>query len=82
MKRTSANPASTYTDFGCSFETFTNDEFLEMETLGPLTKVQPGQAVEHVERWGLFRGVRPAELTDEELTRVLTPLLDTLGKNR
>lgn len=82
VKRATANPASNYTDFGCSFETFTNNEFLEMETLGPMTKVQPGQTVEHVERWGLFRNVKPSAVTDEELTRVLTPLLDAVGRNR
>jgi hypothetical protein len=82
VKRTSANPASTYTDFGCSFETFTNNEFLEMETLGPMTKVQPGQTVEHVERWGLFKNVKPSALTDDELTRAIAPLLDAVGRNR
>ena len=30
--------SKTYPDFGCSFETFTNADFLEMETLGPMTK--------------------------------------------
>ena len=75
VKRAAADPAKTYTDFGCSFETFTNNEFLEMETLGPITKVPPGRTVEHTERWGLFRNVQPAALTDEELTRALAPLL-------
>ena len=75
IKRTTADPAKPYTDFGCSFETFTNDEFLEMETLGPLTKVQPGQSVSHTEHWGLFRNVKPAALSDEELQRVVVPLL-------
>ena len=77
IKRAVADPGRTYTDFGCSFETFTNNEFLEVETLGPMTKVLPEQTVEHVERWGLFRGVKPAQFTDEELTHILTPLLET-----
>jgi hypothetical protein len=34
VKRAKADPAKTYPDFGCSFETFTNNEFLEIETLG------------------------------------------------
>src|SRR5438477_8595363 len=33
VKRSNADPAKTYPDFGCSFETFTNSEFLEIETL-------------------------------------------------
>ena len=75
VKRANADAAKTYPDFGCSFETFTNNEFLEIETLGPMTKVQPEHTVEQVEQWGLYRNVRPAAITDEELTRVLTPLL-------
>jgi len=75
VKRAKADPTKTYTDFGCSFETFTNNEFLEIETLGPMTKVQPEQTVEQVEHWGLYRNVKPAAITDDELTRALEPLL-------
>ena len=75
VKRTKADPAKTYPDFGCSFETFTNNDFLEIETLGPMTKVQPEQTVEQVEHWGLYKNVKPAAITDEELTRVLGPIL-------
>ena len=75
VKRTKADPAKTYTDFGCSFETFTNNEFLEIETLGPMTKVQPAQTVEQVEHWGLYKSVKPNAISDDELTRVLTPIL-------
>jgi hypothetical protein len=46
-----------YPDMGVSVETFTNDEMLEVETLGPLTRLQPGATVEHVEHWFLFRDV-------------------------
>ena len=79
LKHTKAEPEKTYPDFGCSFETFTNNEFLEIETLGPMTDVQPRQTVEHAEHWALFRDVRPNALTDEELDRVLAPLLRTVG---
>jgi hypothetical protein len=79
VKRTKADPSKTYPDFGCSFETFTNNEFLEIETLGPMTQLGPGQTVEHVERWALFRDVKPASLKDEELDRVLLPLIKMVG---
>jgi hypothetical protein len=75
LKRAQADPSKTYPDFGCAFETFTNNEFLEMETLGPLTRVLPGQTVEQTEHWMLFRHVQLPELTDEALTKVLEPLL-------
>lgn len=75
LKQTSADPARTYPDFGCSFETFTNAEMLEMETLGPMTKVQPGKAAEHVERWSLHKNVRVSEWTDAELDNAIGRLL-------
>jgi len=79
VKRTKADPSQVYTDFGCSFETFTNNEFLEVETLGPMTKVQPGQTVELVENWALFRNAKLAEITDEELDRVVLPFVKSAG---
>ena len=82
VKRTKPDPSRTYTDFGCSFETFTNNEFLEIETLGPLTKVLPGQSVEHIEHWALYRNVKPSQLDDDELTRVLLPLVQAVGSGR
>jgi hypothetical protein len=78
IKRTKPDLSKPYPDFGCSFETFTNQDFLEVETLGPLTKLAPGQTVELVEGWGLFRNVKGPELTDEELDRALLPLLRSL----
>jgi len=75
VKRASADLAKAYSDFGCSFETFTNNEFLELETLGPLTKVQPGQTVEQVEHWSLHRNVKLPVLTDEDIDREILPLL-------
>jgi hypothetical protein len=71
VKRYDADASKTYPDFGASYETFTNEGFLELETLGPLEDVAPGGMVEHVERWSLHRGVRVAEWTDAELDRVL-----------
>jgi len=82
VKRTKADPSKTYPDFGCSFETFTNQDFLEVETLGPMTKIAPGQILELVEYWGLFRNVKPTALTDEELDRILLPVLRSVGSTQ
>jgi hypothetical protein len=30
---------------------------IELETLGPLTKLQPGASTTHVEHWGVFDGL-------------------------
>jgi len=51
---------ATYPDFGCSVETFTNADMLEVETLGPMTALEPGEAVEHIENWFLFKEVSVA----------------------
>ncbi len=75
IKRATADPSKTYTDFGCSFETFTNNDFLEMETLGPVSKVQPGQTVEQVEHWSLHRNVHVPAVTDEDVDRAILPLV-------
>jgi hypothetical protein len=54
VKQALCGPDARYPDFGCNVEVFTNAEMLELETLGPITLVQPGSSVEHVERWFLF----------------------------
>jgi hypothetical protein len=46
-----------YPDYGCNFEVFTNPDFLELETLGPIVRLQPGESTRHTEAWTLFRGV-------------------------
>jgi hypothetical protein len=68
-------PVSAYPDYGCSFETFTNAEFLEQETLAPLVKLEAGQTAAHTERWGLYANVRVNDWTDAELDRVVEPLV-------
>jgi hypothetical protein len=75
VKQTSADPAKTYPDFGCSFETFTNNLFLEIETLGPLARVPAGAVAEHAERWSLHKNVAIPKIDDATLDRVLAPLV-------
>lgn len=53
-------PGAVYPDLGCCVELFTDARFLEVETLGPLVNLEPGEATEHIEHWFLFRGVPPA----------------------
>ena len=75
IKRVEADPKHTYPDLGASFETFTNADFLEQETLGPMTKLAPGASLEHIERWTLHKNVHIREWNDGELDRVLLPLV-------
>lgn len=75
IKRYTADTSKRYPDDGCSFETFTNADFLELETVGPLRTLRPGETAEHVEHWTLHKNVKFSSLTDAELDRVLLPLL-------
>lgn len=56
-----------YPDYNCSYESYTDARFLEMETLGPLTLLAPGEAIEHIETWYLYDNVeKPANENDIE----------------
>jgi hypothetical protein len=61
-----------YPDFGSTVETFTNADMLEVETLGPLVRLEPGAAVEHMEDWFLFAGV-PMPQNDADVDRDVLP---------
>jgi len=76
LKTYAADRAAVYPDFGCSFETFANGEFLELETLGPLKRVAPGEWIEHTEHWSLHRNIALSELSDDELDRAVAPLVE------
>jgi hypothetical protein len=75
IKRTDNDPAKVYPDRGCSFETFTRDDMLEIETLGHMQRVEPGRYAEHVERWSLHRNVRLKDFSEQEIDRVILPLI-------
>ena len=75
IKQTTADPSKQYPDFGCSFETFTDNQFLEIETVGPLQHVNRGGSVEHTEHWSLHRNVSIPSWTDANIDRVVLPLL-------
>lgn len=42
-----------YPDFGCTVESYTNDRMIELETVGPLTRLKPEEELEHIEEWKL-----------------------------
>ncbi len=52
-KRFQPQPGLPHADHGCNVEIYCNNGFLELETLGPLTSLAPGQSVEHIETWEL-----------------------------
>lgn len=44
-------PGGDYPDRGAIAQVYLNDEFCELESLGPLTRLEPGGEVVHSERW-------------------------------
>lgn len=54
-----------YPDYGCNCETYANHRFIELETLGPLTDLQPGGSVTLVEEWEVMEGLEQPFLSPE-----------------
>jgi hypothetical protein len=54
VKRATFDPQGAYCDFNSSSECFCNEEFIELETLAPLTELRPGASVTHDETWELY----------------------------
>ncbi len=74
IKRSQAEPNADYPDFQCSFEMFTNGDFLELETLGQLLSIAAEATTEHEETWSLHRDIHLAVLNEQEIDRVIQPL--------
>ncbi len=75
MKEIEFTEGAVYPDHGCNFETFTNAEMLEVESLGPLTDLAPGAACAHTETWTVFTGVAPPPDNETELRGWISPYL-------
>jgi len=63
-----------YPDYHSNFETYTDGDFMEVETLAPLTKLQPNETATHVEHWYLFKDVDAGD-TEDSLDNAIAPLL-------
>ena len=45
-------------DNNCNAEIYCGDQFVELESLAPLTILNPGASVNHVETWDVFEGMQ------------------------
>jgi hypothetical protein len=72
IKRIPFELGKMYADLGCNFETFSNQEMQEIESLGPMVKLGPGKSVEHVERWELIGGLKGVR-SEEDIDREILP---------
>ena len=64
-----------FPDMGCNCETYTEGNFIELESLGALTTLEPGETSEHYEVWRLFRNVDIGD-TEDSLDAAITPLIE------
>lgn len=54
VTRMTPQPDLPHPDFGCNAESYCGDSNIELETIGPLARLAPGQATSHVIRWELY----------------------------
>jgi hypothetical protein len=54
VKRFDPLPGAAFPDGGCNTETYCNDKFIELESLGVLGKLAPGATVTHTETWETY----------------------------
>jgi len=74
VKRYGLVPDGNYPDFGCNTESFTNEDMLEVETLGPLTTLAAdGEEVAHTEDWFLFKA--DASKKESDIDAKVLPLV-------
>jgi len=80
VKYWTVKPGAVYPDFGCSCETYVCDFMNELESLGPLQKVEPGATVTLVEYWGVFAGL-PKPDKDEVFAKKFRPVVEKWVSN-
>ena len=63
-KTFAAQRNSSYPDNNCNAEMYCNDQFVELESLGPLMRLDPGASITHLEEWDLLDDINflPEEL--------------------
>lgn len=74
VKRYGWTEGATYPDYGVNTETYTSENFVELETLGPMAALEPGQSASHEERWTLYTGVDIGK-TEESLDAAVQAVL-------
>ena len=74
VKRFDYREGAVYPDCGTRYQTFTDGDMLEMETVGEMATLAPGQSAELRESWELFCDLPPVQ-TEADVDRVILPLL-------
>jgi hypothetical protein len=77
VKTFTPNADAIHPDLGCNVEIFTNKDMLELETLGPLTKLGSGQTITHTEQWHLFDDIASPS-NDADVDSSILPLIHSV----
>lgn len=74
VKRFDYREGAVYPDRGTRYQTFSNEDMLEMETCGELVTLKPGESASVVESWELFGGV-PDVRSEADVEKWVLPLI-------
>lgn len=60
-----------YPDYNASYETYTTDWMMEMESLGPFVTLEPGASTIHHETWKLFDNVERPTMDEKDIDEIV-----------
>lgn len=81
-KRFTPHPDRQHPDRNCNVESFCGDLFIELETIAPLTMLEPGQTATHRETWEWYSGVEADGSIESVRALVATLNLQPHGEQR
>lgn len=73
VKRAHFDPQASYLDGNSSSQCYCNDQFLELETLGPAATIAPGETITHREVWNVYGNETLGE-TETAVARLIADL--------
>jgi len=85
IKHATLIPAGLYPDGGVNNEVYAEGAFLELETLGPMSRLEPGESATHTEWWSLSASLDAAVMRDEQrlhdaIAALAASTVATMGK--
>jgi hypothetical protein len=66
VKEFTYDPEALYPDYGSNNEVYTAGDFMEIESLGPMAVLNPGESVTHHETWHLRADSDPLEIVHRQ----------------
>ena len=77
VKRFPYHGGAAYPDYGANNEIYTSANYIEIETLGPLQHLEPGEVAEHIEKWYLFDDINVGQTEDTMHTAIKARIDET-----